>query len=527
MNRKYLCIIVMLVMILVGCTDKIKKTDREIQKKVIVNLKRDPKELSSIFADTDEAAVVIGHIFEGLTRLDKNQNIQPGVAKNWYISEDKLTYTFYLRSGRWSDGSQITAMDFEFGLKEVLNPKNYSKCAYKLYPIKNARAYNLYGGLRDDVGVIAKNDSILEITLERPCPYLLHLLAGHTCMPIKKEFYDNQREEYAKTELNMIFNGPWILDEWKHDDKIVLRKNVYYWNMNNIKLDEIDFLMINDDKVLFNMFKEHNLDVLDVRGDYLSALYMDGYKIKKRLDGSTVCLEFNLNNEFLQSKNLRKAITYVIDREELSDLVWNKENIQARLLTNPVVKYASNLNAIKFRPSKQQCIIIAKELFNNELYQMGRNGDIRINFLTEDDKFLLKEAHYIKECIEKNLGITVDIECLPLEDKLNRHKRGEFDMVIMSVSPNRNSPLAYLEKFGGSNSLTYHNPEYDALLDEGLFYTNKRDSIDIFDKMETLLADDVPIYPLYYRQINYVVQHNLKGVIRGAFKNIDLYYVHY
>ena len=124
MRGKYMysLIIIVFILVVVGCTNKVKKTYKEIQKKVVVNLRRDPNDLSSIFADNDEAAVIVGHIFEGLIRLDKNQNVQPGVAKSWYISDDKLTYTFYLRNSSWSDGSQITAMDFEFGLKEVLNP---------------------------------------------------------------------------------------------------------------------------------------------------------------------------------------------------------------------------------------------------------------------------------------------------------------------------------------------------------------------------------------------------------------------
>lgn len=522
MRKKYVYIVlVAIVLLMAGCINKIKKSDREIQRKVIVNLREDPKELNSILADNDKAAVIIGHTFEGLTRLDKNQNVLPGVAKTWYISEDKLTYTFYLRSGKWSDGSQITAMDFEFGLKEVLNPRNYSKCADKLYPIKNAKAYNLGDGMRDDVGIVAKNESILEITLERPCSYLLHLLACHNCMPIKREFYDNQQGGYAKTELNMIFNGPWVLDEWKHDERIVLRKNVYYWNMDNIGLDEIDFLMIDDDKKLLSMFKNQDLDILDVQGDSIKVM-MDEYKVNKFLDGSTVYLEFNLNNKFLQRKDVRKAITYVIDKAELSDVVWNKQNIQATLVTNPSVRYFSNININNNRPSKQQGINIAKGIINS-----ATNKNSSINLLTDDSETSCKEAKYIKECIENNLGIKVELNCLERMDKLIRYKKGEFDIAVMNVSPNRNSPLAYLEKFGGNNSLTYHSPEYDALLEEGLFYTNKKDNVDIFIRMETLLADDVPVYPLYYRQVSYVVQNNLKGVNRGTFRNIDLYYAHY
>ncbi|MBP5427076.1 MAG: peptide ABC transporter substrate-binding protein [Clostridiales bacterium] len=521
----FLSVVLVAMLAMVGCTNKIKRSPKEIQKKVVVNLRTDPKELNSIFADNAESNVIMGHIFEGLTRLDKNQNVVPGVAKSWYVSEDKLTYTFYLRGGRWSDGSRITAMDFEFALKEVLNPQNESKCASKLYLIKNAKSYNLSNGQRDDVGVIAKSDYVLEITLEKSCPYLLHLLANPSFMPIKREFYERQQGEYAKTEFNLIFNGPWILDEWNRGESIKLRKNVYYWNRNNIKLDEIEFLISDDDELLFNMFKAHDLDIIDVKGEYLKSLYMSGYKIKKCLDGQTVYLEFNMKKDLMQSSDVRKAITYVIDREELCDKVSGEVNVPAKLFTNPVVKYANNMSAIKFRPTKQQCIKMAKEIFDNELGRLGK--DTSLSLLTKNNEFWLKEAQYYKDCIENYWGITVNILSAIDTEEFEKYKAMGVDIVVDSIKPNYDSPITYLEKLGKGGSTTYSSPEYDALMDQGLFYLNKKESIDIFDKMEAIIADDIPIYPLYYVRINYVVQHNLKGVVRGPFKNMDLYYAHY
>ena len=203
---KWFTMAAVFIICLTGCYDSYDDT-REKQKKVIINLEYDPPELNSILSMDNVSFSVINHVFEGLTRFDKNQNIIPGVAKKWKVSDDGLTYTFYIRNGKWSDGSKISAKDFEFAFKEVLNPRNLSEYASIMYMIKNAKSYNLGEGLREDVGIIAKDDDVLEITLEKPCSYFLYLTATSPFMPIKKGFYERQSGLYAKTEKNMIFNG--------------------------------------------------------------------------------------------------------------------------------------------------------------------------------------------------------------------------------------------------------------------------------------------------------------------------------
>lgn len=515
--------------LLVGCSSD-NKESREMLKKSIINLRQEPPQLNSILAYDSVSFNVINHVFEGLTRIDKNQNVIPGVAKGWDISEDKLTYTFYIRNSKWSDGSKISAKDFEFAIKEVLNPKNLSQHASVMYMIKNAKEYNQGNCLREDVGIIAKSDDILEITLEYPCSYFLYLTSCANFMPVKQEFYERQRGQYAKTEQNMIFNGAWIIDEWNHGQKMILRKNLNYWNSNNIRLNEIECLMVKDEQLEYSLFKDGNLDIMNVVGDNLNQAINDGYTVKKYLDGVTVYLEFNINSNILKDKNIRDSITYVIDKDELCDDILKNGDIKATTLINPVVKSGSEIDIQKHKiTNKKQRLNLAKSLFEAGIRQLGISNlnDVSITMLAQDGEISTKEALYYKECIEKNLNVSVNLITLPFGEQLQKYRNGDFDIAIVKLAPDYNSPITYLDMLSSNNSLTYKNEIYDELLTMAQCETNDKKRVEMIKEMENIISRDVPIYPLYYRQMYYVVNTKIKDIVKGAFRDLDMYYAHY
>ncbi len=511
-----------LVVCAVGCYDSEDKI-REDQKKIIINLAYDPPELNSILSMDSVSFNIINHVFEGLTRLGKNQNIIPGIAKKIDISEDRLTYTFYIRNSKWSDGSKISAKDFEFAFKEVLNPKNLSEYASIMYMIKNAKQYNLGKAQREDVGVVAKGDNILEVTLEKPCSYFLYLTATSPFMPIKKKFYERQEGQYAKTEKNMIFNGAWVIDTWIHGKKIVLKKNLNYWNNANIKLNEIELLMIKDEEILYNMFKQNKIDMIDVRGEYIKRAKDAGYQVKNYLNGATEYLEFNMNSDVLKNRNIRKAITYVIDRNELCNTVLKNECIEANTFTNPVVLNGNDITVKKSNLNKKQRIKKAKELFNRGLKELGNIGDINLKLLTNDSENSIKRAKYYAENIEKNLGIKISLEKVTFKEKLIKHKNCDFDIEVVCISPDYNSPITYLDMLGENNSLIYINNEYNKILENAKQELSNKKRMEMFKKMENIIIDDVPIYPLCYRNVHYIVKNNLKDMVRCAFEEFNMY----
>ena len=175
-------------------------------------------------------------LFEGLVTLDAESNTIPGVAESWEISEDGKVYTFKLRQdAKWSNGDIVTANDFEYAFKRLMNPETAAGYASVLYAIKNSEAVN--GGTQplDDLGVKALDDFTFEITLENPTPYFLELLTHKTGLPVHKASVEQLGNDYSKPG-NMISNGAYTLESFSPNDKIVLKKNPNFHDADGVQI---------------------------------------------------------------------------------------------------------------------------------------------------------------------------------------------------------------------------------------------------------------------------------------------------
>ena len=285
--------------------------------------------------------------------------------------------------------------------------------------------------------------------------------------------------------------------------------------------------MIEDREVLYDMFKNDQLDMLDVRGKYIKKAKDDGYYVKKYLDGVTEYIEFNMDSDILKNKNIRKAIACVIDKHELCSTVLKDEYQEAKILTNPVVKNGKDITYKKSTLSHEKSIKRARELFEEGLKEIGVYGDINLKMLINDSEDSRERAMYYIDSIEENLGIEVELEAVTFKEKLVRHKNCDFDVEVVCIAPDYNSPITYLDMLGGNNSQTYINSEYDDLLESAKEQLNDKKRVAIFNKLENIIINDVPVYPLYYRNVHYLVKNNLKDVLRGPFENFNMYYAHY
>ena len=193
---------------------------------------------------------ILGNLFIGLTTENAGSEPIPGMAERWEVSEDLLTWTFYLRRATWSDGEACDAHDFEFAFRRILDPATLAQYAPILYPIKNAQAVNNPGeGVAplppDQVGVTAIDDLTLEIRLEYPAPYLPQLLKHYTAYPIPKHLYERVGEEWVKPD-NMVTNGPYTLKRWWSNYIIHIEKNPLFYDAENVTLEHLYFYPQND-----------------------------------------------------------------------------------------------------------------------------------------------------------------------------------------------------------------------------------------------------------------------------------------
>jgi len=231
--------------------------------KMSLNLNADPKTIDPGLNSATDGGDVITNTFEGLMRHSQS-GVEPAIAEKYEVSADGKTYTFHLRSdAKWSDGKPVVAGDFEYAWKRALDPKTASEYAFQLYYLNGGQEYNEGKGKVEDVGVKATNDKTLVVTLKAPTPYFLQLTGFYTYMPVRKDMVEKDPQTWAKKPATAVSNGPFMLKSYKDGDRLTVIPNPYYWNKGNVKLKQIDFMMIVDQTTALTAFKAGEVDALD------------------------------------------------------------------------------------------------------------------------------------------------------------------------------------------------------------------------------------------------------------------------
>lgn len=304
-------------LLLTACNNKENKSDKEAKKQVLnVTVSEEIPSLDTVKTMDGTSAHVMQNIFEGLYVLDDQDQPIPAVAKSFKRSEDGKKYTFDLRKdAKWSNGDNVTANDFMFAWKRAINPETASQYAYMLFYVKNAKEINKGTVPLAELGVKVINDYKLEVELEQPIPYFLQLLALPIYLPQHESFLKEQGKNYALEPSNLLYNGPFILEKWKHEQEFQLKKNATYWDEKKVKLDEINFQIVKDTMTAVNLYEAGNLDRVPI-----NSQFVDKYKGDKELHMSSepaiAMLRFNEKNSALANKKVRQAISFALNKED-------------------------------------------------------------------------------------------------------------------------------------------------------------------------------------------------------------------
>ena len=306
-------VVAMTTTMLAGCGAKDNKTpadtnDKQTQQEAATG--SEPPNLFSIKSTDVTSGYIIRHVIETLVQLDENDQVVPGVAKDWKVSDDGLVYNFELHDDmKWTNGEPVTAHDFVFAWTSLLSPEFASEYAYFGYVFKNGLAFSKGEVGVEEVGFKALSDYELEVTLENPTPYFLGSLAYKSFAPLNEKAYNEFGDAYGTDADKMVYNGPFIISSWEHENKVVLEKNPDYYDADNVQLEKINMVMINDANASMNAFKAGELDMTNLNGDQVQMMEAENYPIYNYDDASNFYLEFNLEDKYLANKNLRKAIT--------------------------------------------------------------------------------------------------------------------------------------------------------------------------------------------------------------------------
>jgi oligopeptide transport system substrate-binding protein len=482
---------------------------------------QEPPQLSSMKATDTESGFLLGHLMEGLTRYGRNGEIIPGVARSWRIDAQRAT--FHLRGdARWADGKPVTARDFVFAWRTVVDPKTASEYAFILYPVKNAEAINRGALPPSALGASAPDDRTLEVALERPCGYFLGLTAFPTYMPAREDFYNQRPDRYAADARDLLSNGPFVLTEWVHGASLTLVKNPLYWDAGRIRIDRIEIpYMTNDNNARYNLFMGGKVDTLGLGREQLDRAQADRLKMRTFADGSVFYVAFNHRADRPSAnRNLRKAIQLVFNPSEFVSKVVGIPGTRPGLSLIPQWVPGSSRRFREEYPLQPVRPNLTEAKRHLELARQELGGSIPpLVWLTGDTPASSREAEYFQYLFKTRLGIGLRIDKQIFKQRLAKMRAGEFDLVSAGWGPDFADPMTFAEllaSWNENNSGKYHRERYDELVRLAQSTAVPKVRMDAMAEGERIALDDLAILPTYERVNIYAHQPRLDGIVRHA-----------
>jgi oligopeptide transport system substrate-binding protein len=479
----------------------------------------EPQDLDPQAVTGEPEHKILAALYDGLVNEDpQDLHPVPGLAKSWEVSADGRTYTFHLREGlKWSNGDPITAEDFVQSYKRMLTPKFAAEYAYLIYNfVVGAREY--YDGKLTDfnqVGFKAIDPATLEVKLKNPTPYLLKIIASHYSwygVPVKviAKFgaLDQRRTAWTRAG-NLVGSGAFMLKEWLPNQKIVVVRNPNYWDAANVKLDEIQFFPTQDLAVEERMFRTGQLDMtyelpsgkIDVyRKEHPEQLHIEPWL-------AVYFYRCNVKRPPLDDKRVRRALALAIDRESLVKNVTRGGQIPAY-----AVSYPGTAGYVP-RARLTGDLAEAKRLLAEAGYPNGKGcPPIELLYNTQENHRQLAEA--IQAMWLQNLGVEVRLVNQEWKVYLDLQHTHNFQMQRGGWVADYNDPHVFLEIWetgNGNNDTNWGSPEYDRLLQAALAAENDQQRYEIYQKMDAILVDELPVIPIYYYTRVHAISTRVKG----------------
>ena len=489
-------------------------------------LTTEPPQLNSTKSADAVSNCLLEHIFEGLVRSGvKDGEYVPGIAEKWEIGPMKAV--FHLRANaQWADGKPVTAKDFVFAWRLVVDPKVASEYAFIMFPVKNAEAISGGKMATSELGVKAVDDHTLEVEFQNPCPYFLGLVATPSYLPVREDFYKTLSDKYASDAENILSNGPFTLKSWVHGASLDLVKNPKYWNASEIKLDEIRIPYITPDNTAnFNFFKDHKTDLIErMSRDDLPRAVKEKLPIRMYSDGSNWYITMNFRKgRPTANLNLRKALRIVVN--------LNKKQYLSRIVGIPQTKDSRSIipswmKGVKGKFGQEFPYIAPKETLADaknylELARKELGGKIPpLSYLTDDTNFSMREGQYFQSVFKIYLGIDVRIDSQIFKQRLAKSLAGEFDLLNESWGPDYNDPMTFTDlraSWNENNRGAYRNPEFDRVVRAAQAEIDPAKRMKFMSEAEKIALDDVTLIPTYERAVAYVVNEaKVSGIVRHA-----------
>lgn len=463
-------------------------------------------------------------IFEGLTRLDDNGKPQPAMAESWTVSPDGKTYTFKLRPGvKWADGKPVTAHDFEYAWKRVLNPDVAASNAYMLYILKNGEDYNNEKAKAEDVGVKAVDDNTLVVTLSSPAAYFIGLTAFHAYYPVRQDIVEANPDTWASNAKTIIGNGPFVLTKWQHSAEMDFVKNKDYWDAKSVKLQAMEWPISESQSTRLTLVEGGAADmtVEPPVADQDRLTKMGLFKVKPSL--GTYYYVFNVKAAPFDNPKVRQAFSMVIDRKAIVDNIVHGGKIPAYAFVPPGM--TDEATGKDFRAEGGNLVDVnvakAKELLKEAGY--GPNHPLPpITILYNTNEMHKAIAEAVQAVWQTDLGADVTLQNQETKVFMANREEGHYQVARASWIGDYADPQTFMDVFSDpANDAQYHNDQYNALMDEVHNTVDVGKRMQLLHEAEQMLFDQSLLIPIYYTTTPYVANDKIAGYNWSILGTVD------
>ncbi len=515
----------LVVLVIAGCNTQ---EVGEIEEQVLTfNLSSEPESIDPGRASGQPDLTLVNAVMEGLTRYNLQSEIEPAMAEDWEISEDGRVYTFFIRDDvQWSNGDPVTAYDFEYAWKRVLDPEYASSYAYQLYSIKNAAAYNdpenTEVNSSDMVGVEVLSDTVLEVVLEAPASHFLSLTAFPTFFPVHKGTAEADPDWFTSPET-YVNNGPFKISGWEEHQRFICEKNDSYWDKDNVNLQRLVFTLVSEESTALAMYETDDLDmVYNIPAQELDRLKADpnsGLVIGSDL--AVAKYIFNITEPPLDDVKVRKALAKSIHRDELVEYVTKAGEKPAYAYVPyglPDINPQDDFRKVGGDYFKED-IEKARELLKSAGFPEGE-GFPELELLINDSQDNIRLAQAVQEMWKQNLGINIKVRPIEWRVYLGKMFDMEHDIAAAGWGADYNDPMTFLEfyaSWSGNNTSGYSSDEYDEKINLAAASNDPEVRVSAMHKAESDLMEHMPMIPVYFYTQPYLVKEQVTDLLVTSF----------
>ncbi|AIC95809.1 MULTISPECIES: peptide ABC transporter substrate-binding protein [Shouchella] len=485
---------------------------------LIVNNGAEPVSLDPQIAFESVSSAPLNNIMEGLMRLNAEHVPEEATAERYEVSEDGLTYTFYLReNANWSNGDPVTAEDFEYAWKRLVDPETGSPAAFLANLIEGATEFYEGEGTEEDVMVTALDEKTLEVVLNSPQQYFLNLITNPSFFPVHKDTVEEDGSWHQEAST-YVGNGPFTLTGWDHNTELRMTRNDHYWDAESVALDGATWLMLEDQNTAYSLYEQGGLHTTTPPADLAEELIASG-EVDLYDQAGTYFYRFLTTEEPFQNKKIRQAFAKAVDRETIVESVIRQNQrpaggFVAYGFPEPSGEDFREVGGDLFAYDVEEAQQLLREGMEEEGYETLPNVTISYSSGPAEHERI---AESLQQMYAENLEVDVNLEVVESSVFLDRQRGLEMQMSRSSFIADYADPINFLESFitdSSMNRTAWSNETYDQLIADSKAEADEERRFELLHEAEALVLDEMPFFPLYFYNQPVLQHESVSGIVR-------------